>query len=1638
MATPNPPKILTTPVPNGTPHRTHRNDYPPSATSSPATLRSAASFSSPQPPQQPNPPSGLGSNPAVPNQPLAVDGLLAAYAGAPNPPLAALEAAVAERNSLSAQNTQLWKLIEKQRSGYNHIMKELERMRGERDLYRGRCQHLGENTDALLRAHRAREKAEGKDSSSALRSASSHSQLRPSESAAGAGSSRGGMLDPRAHLTRTSSDESPARPHQLSSSRSFDPAQNPRTPERKGSTGTLQYPRSDSPAMSFSSSTQYLSASQASSSSQSPAPNAVPTPSPLSQSTSDRGSDTNTRRSPQLTQSPTEDSFQQQQQQTSVPARSDSLSVSSTPAPSPSTATRPTRTDSNDGADPVLGTWKPEGAPRSAPQPPPPQSAVVLTPASPERTKNPAINGRGHAVPPNDGSARGTTTSQPNGHSASHSRPPPISPPPPPHPVAITVNGEANLSVRAHALSRDSQISLPEEAKRYYASMASPAVSPAMKFSFASGPSSPLKQETPQSGSGSGSRTGTPEEGSSASGTNGTVPAGVGLGQPNEAGGSASQTHTQTPIGTQGGAGGGGRGRTNGRVAGSHRAGSVTTTESGAEFLDMDDEDSAYDSANAPSSGSANVPSFDDPAAPNGDDARDANGAPAAPAGRQLAADDFPLPPASSTHASAGASVQHTQPQTAGTPSRHHANSLDARDSRPSLSTSDSHANQAPSLASSQTLVADQPPPSPFPLPLPQGPPRMGFRALPLLAEDLPYTEVVVATSSIRPNDRGKEVLSFIISVDPGRGKDAWKIEKLYSDVLGLDTRVRAAVGRSAAKKLASLPEGRLWRDHAPAKVDQRKVALEAYLRSLITLPVKNKDEVVAFFTSDIVRDAAKPVSQAGYKEGYLTKRGKNFGGWKTRYFVLQGPSLEYYESRGGTHLGSIMITGAQIGRQQRTPEKREGDEDNEYRHAFLIIEAKRGPNGSSARHVLCAESDEERDSWVEELVRYVTGTYNDEQAPVSSVAGPSPVSMSSAAQSAQPRSSTSSNPPTDLQTTPVRRSTKEIVIAKGPAVPISQLAQDGNNAKLFNATAYPEMSASPAKSLAPSISERLEVEAPLSSSLPVSSPLVEEPETSFAVSQRANSELGHYPDLVDQRAAASRSPEQIKRNKMKRMSVKPPSIPERSSSPEKDAGPNTPRVDAHGKVKISAPMNGTPIPAGYKFGAKEAPPPEQPPPLPTTNDRREKTKSRTFKNWGFGRTHGELASCFHVCGLRTLVSDDGGRADKAPTVAVPTYVPRAVFGVSLEESLDVVQIAGLPAIVFRCIQYLEAKKAEQEEGIYRLSGSSAVIKSLKDRFNAEGDVDLLASDEYWDPHAIAGLLKTFLRELPASILTRDLHLRFLSVIDFVDPQDRIRELSHLISSLPVANYSLLRALTAHLILIVQNANVNKMTMRNVGIVFSPTLGIPAGVFSLMLGEFKRVFNVDGTLEAESAPTDDEEETQTQQNAARRNSQHYSEAAADQMLGLAGRTLPVQEEGQSDDSEEAIEESGTEATTEDGSESIVESSAASSSVHTREREREREQTPPESVQGAQGSRAAKLAASRGLSVTTDKASRRHSRMIGLPHSPRPPPQGPPPAHAVPVPPPQGQGTPVSPRSGESLAPPQPMSPAVPVSPHRPT
>lgn len=105
---------------------------------SPAPFRqTSAAF-----PSLPSSTTSLSSS-KIPPQTLTVESLLRQHASSSDPTTAALEQAVNDRNVLSAQNTQLWKLIEKQRSGYNQILKELDRIRGERDGYKNKLIVLG-------------------------------------------------------------------------------------------------------------------------------------------------------------------------------------------------------------------------------------------------------------------------------------------------------------------------------------------------------------------------------------------------------------------------------------------------------------------------------------------------------------------------------------------------------------------------------------------------------------------------------------------------------------------------------------------------------------------------------------------------------------------------------------------------------------------------------------------------------------------------------------------------------------------------------------------------------------------------------------------------------------------------------------------------------------------------------------------------------------------------------------------------------------------------------------------------------------------------------------------------------------------------------------------------------------------------------------------------------------------------------------------------------------------------------------------------------------------------------------------------------------------------------------------------------
>ena len=77
---------------------------------------------------------------------------------------------------------------------------------------------------------------------------------------------------------------------------------------------------------------------------------------------------------------------------------------------------------------------------------------------------------------------------------------------------------------------------------------------------------------------------------------------------------------------------------------------------------------------------------------------------------------------------------------------------------------------------------------------------------------------------------------------------------------------------------------------------------------------------------------------------------------------------------------------------------------------------------------------------------------------------------------------------------------------------------------------------------------------------------------------------------------------------------------------------------------------------------------------------------------------------------------------------------------------------------------------------------------------------------------------------------------------DMDERSKKIQTFNVLVHRLPAVNFELIRAMSSFLISIVDNAAMNKMTVRNVGIVFAPTLNIPAPLISMFLTDFEDVF----------------------------------------------------------------------------------------------------------------------------------------------------------------------------------------------------
>jgi RalA-binding protein 1 len=636
-------------------------------------------------------------------QQVSVEGLLALHASAPDSKLAALEQAVAERNSLSSQNAQLWKLIEKQRAGYTQMLKELERVRSERDSYKTKA---GSPAIGEQRRHRSQERTTSRKQNHSLDSRDD-------------GSSSGGE-----HFT-------PSRPIVARSVSDEDPCKHSNRPSPRVlplSFVFLATPRG-AHALHSARSQDVLGSN----------PNhAGPSSFSLTHSMPPSSSaDSRTAKLP-----------------LAVPARSESLPTSEVPG------TRPlhfhhkqdsTASATHNATAPLIYPRKMSMTSDGAP--------VIVQTGNQTSHQLAGENGNHeHGQPGLNGS---------HSHSVNHS---PTNGLPPPH------SQNTLMVINDSLVSRDSRISLPEEAKKYIAAMGD----------------SPIPS---------------PKGDSSGVTVNSHRPV-------NSTDLPAPQSSPSKPV----------------------------VQESKSGFLDMDDDDTGDDEEEGEPYEMTGItppqpaPQFQQPQTP-------LRKTPHA------AAEDFPLPPTVSAFQTVVSpeSTPHTyhsppQPQQSVSPPPQQVQasargtagaSVDSLQQSMFSSTS-SITQIEPSDSDTDTLASyrmpQQTPQQTLP-PLqpqrldsePQNVPA-SFRALPLLPTDLPRTRIQVANSYVRPNDRGKEVLFFVVTVNAGNGKEPWKVEKMYSDVQLLDQRIRSSVKKDMLKKIGSLPEGKLWKDHAPAKVDQRKV----------------------------------------------------------------------------------------------------------------------------------------------------------------------------------------------------------------------------------------------------------------------------------------------------------------------------------------------------------------------------------------------------------------------------------------------------------------------------------------------------------------------------------------------------------------------------------------------------------------------------------------------------------------------------------------------------------------------------------------------------------------------------------------------------------------------------------------------
>ncbi|XP_041790739.1 unconventional myosin-IXb isoform X3 [Chelmon rostratus] len=122
-------------------------------------------------------------------------------------------------------------------------------------------------------------------------------------------------------------------------------------------------------------------------------------------------------------------------------------------------------------------------------------------------------------------------------------------------------------------------------------------------------------------------------------------------------------------------------------------------------------------------------------------------------------------------------------------------------------------------------------------------------------------------------------------------------------------------------------------------------------------------------------------------------------------------------------------------------------------------------------------------------------------------------------------------------------------------------------------------------------------------------------------------------------------------------------------------------------------------------------------------------------------------------------------------------------------------------------------------EGIYRKSGSANRMKELHQRL--ETDPHLVCLEDY-PIHAVTGLVKQWLRELPDPVMTFTHYNDFLHAVELPEKQEQLHAIYKVLEELPTANFNTLERLIFHLVRVCKVEAHNRMSPNSLAIVFAP------------------------------------------------------------------------------------------------------------------------------------------------------------------------------------------------------------------------